>query len=130
MPQDRDLTAHARRMRLQPTEAESRLWWALRGRQTGVKFRRQMPIGRYIADFACLSHRLIVEIDGSHHGETNLYDQRRDQWLTDQGFRLLRFSNDSVMRELDGVLTAIAQSLATRPQVSPPVSPPSQGGSR
>ena len=128
MPQDPELTAHARRMRLQPTEAESRLWRALRGRQTGVKFRRQMPIGRYIADFACLSHRLIVEVDGSHHGETNIYDQRRDKWLTEQGFRLLRVSNDSVLHELDGVLAAIAQSLAARPQVSPPESPPSQGG--
>lgn len=112
MSQDRDLTAHARRMRLHPTEAEAILWWALRSRQTGAKFRRQMPIGRYIADFACLSQRLIVEVDGSQHGETNLHDQRRDQWLTERGFRLLRFSNDSVLRELDGVLTVITRTLA------------------
>jgi len=127
MPQSRDLTAHARRMRLNPTDAESRLWWALRGKQIGAKFRRQMPIGRYIADFACLSHRLIVEVDGSHHGETNLYDRRRNHWMTEHDFQVLRFGNDSVLQELEGVVTVIAQSLAAHPQVPPPVSPPSRG---
>lgn len=115
-------------MRLNPTEAEARLWWALRSRQTGARFRRQMPIGRYIADFVCLSHRLIVEVDGSHHGETNLYDRQRDQWLTEQGFRLLRFSNDSVLHEMDGVLATIAQSLAGHAKENTPLQVPRKGG--
>ena len=127
MPHNRELTDHARRMRANPTDSESRLWWALRGRQTGAKFRRQMPVGRYIADFACLSHRLIVEVDGSQHGETNLYDQRRNHWMTEHDFLVLRFGNDSVLHELEGVLTIIAQALAAHPQVPPPVSPPSRG---
>ena len=127
MPQDPELIVHARTMRLNPTVAEVRLWRVLRGRQTGAKFRRQMPVGRYIADFACLSHRLIVEVDGSTHGETDHYDRRRDHWMVEHDFQVLRFTNDSVLHALEGVLTVIAQSLAAHPQVPPPVSPPSRG---
>jgi very-short-patch-repair endonuclease len=110
MSQDLDLTSHARHMRLNPTLAEARLWSALRGRQTSVKFRRQMPLGRYIGDFVCLSHRLIVEVDGSHHGDAS--DRGRDQWLEGQGFQILRFSNDEVLHRLDGVLMTIGRALA------------------
>lgn len=128
MPPDRELTAHARRMRQNPTEAEARLWWALRGRQTGAKFRRQMPIGRYIADFACLSHRLIVEVDGHQHGETNPYDVRRNHWMTQHDFAVLRFSNGDILDNLEGVLAAIARELEACPTGTTPRKPPVKGG--
>ena len=97
----------ARTMRKQPTEAEDRLWQALRDRRLmRLKFRRQMPVGRFIADFICLEARLIVEVDGSQHGGS-LRDSERDQELTRRGFRVLRFWNDDVLRELDSVCDTI-----------------------
>ena len=71
---------------------EWRLWYRLRSRQLmGCKFRRQVPIGPYFADFACLEAKLVVEVDGEHHGDQFLYDLRRDQRLSEIGFRVLRF---------------------------------------
>jgi very-short-patch-repair endonuclease len=85
--QNPELTRFAREMRAEPTRAEAILWLSLRGKSLGVRFRRQVPIGPYIADFACLSHRLIVEIDGLTHDEPGQYeyDQRRDRWFGSQG---------------------------------------------
>ena len=97
----------ARTMRKQPTEAEDRLWQALRDRRLmRLKFRRQMPVGRFIADFICLEAKLIVEVDGSQHGGS-LRDSERDQELSRRGFRVLRFWNDDVLRELDSVCDTI-----------------------
>ena len=97
----------ARTMRKQPTEAEDRLWQALRDRRLmRLKFRRQMPVGRFIADFICLEARLIVEVDGSQHGGS-LRDGERDRELSRRGFRVLRFWNDDVLRELDSVCDTI-----------------------
>lgn len=103
-------TQRARELRSNMTEAERRLWQVLRERQVdGCKFRRQQPIGTYIADFACLQSRLIVEVDGGHHGSDA--DGERDAWLRSQGFRVLRFWNNDVMENLEGVYQSIEAEL-------------------
>jgi very-short-patch-repair endonuclease len=97
----------ARSMRREPTEAEDRLWHELRGRRLDrIKFRRQVPIGRFVADFVCAEARLIVEIDGSQHADSN-YDRERDAELKARGFRVLRFWNDDVLRDLNAVCDII-----------------------
>ena len=97
----------ARSMRQTATEAEDRLWHELRSRRLDwIKFRRQVPIGRYIADFACLDAKLIVEIDGSQHADSN-HDRKRDAELKQRGFRVLRFWNDDVLRDLNAVCDTI-----------------------
>jgi very-short-patch-repair endonuclease len=89
------------------TEAEDRLWRELRSRRLDrIKFRRQVPIGPYIADFACLDVRLIVEIDGSQHAESHR-DAVRDTELKRRGFRVLRFWNDEVLKDINGVCDTI-----------------------
>ena len=94
-------------MRRDPTEAEDLLWGALRGRRLDrIKFRRQVPVGAYIADFVCAEAMLIVEIDGSQHGDSH-YDDERSAVLKTHGFRVLRFWNDEVMRELNSVCDTI-----------------------
>jgi very-short-patch-repair endonuclease len=92
--------AQARRLRRDMTNAEAMLWKVLRGSQLdGVKFRRQAPVGPYIADFFCFRHRLIIELDGPPHDsdERKGRDAARDAWLRDQGFRVLRFPNDLII---------------------------------
>jgi very-short-patch-repair endonuclease len=97
----------ARTMRHGPTEAEDRLWHELRSRRLdGIKFRRQYPIGNAIGDFVCLKARLVVEIDGTQHAESAA-DARRDAALRARGFRVLRFWNDDVLRELNSVCDTI-----------------------
>jgi very-short-patch-repair endonuclease len=97
------------------TDAERKLWHALRDRRfANVKFRRQVPLGRYIVDFASFEKRIIVEADGSQHVE-NLYDAARDRWLRSQGFVLLRFWNTDILKKLEGVLDAIAEAVRRRP---------------
>jgi very-short-patch-repair endonuclease len=94
-------------MRREPTEAEGRLWQELRGRRLdNIKFRRQAPIGRYVADFLCAEARLIVEIDGSQHAESSR-DQQRDAELKARGFRVLRFWNDDVLKDMNAVCDTI-----------------------
>jgi very-short-patch-repair endonuclease len=107
------------------TDAERKLWYRLRAhRLNGTSFRRQMPIGCYIADFVCLQARLIIEVDGGQHGTER--DATRDAWLQGQGFRVLRFWNNDVHANLDAVLQVIADTLA---QVSPPsLTLPRKGG--
>jgi very-short-patch-repair endonuclease len=98
----------ARSMRREPTPQERKLWYALRDRRLqALKFRRQAPVGSYIVDFLCVSHRLIVEVDGSQHAE-NLRDDRRDVWLMREGYRVMRFWNDEVTSNKEGVLATIA----------------------
>jgi very-short-patch-repair endonuclease len=104
----------ARALRATQTEVEQRLWQRLRNRQlNGAKFRRQQPIGPYIADFFCIDARVVVELDGSQHGEApaQRLDQRRDKYLESQGYRVLRFWNEEVMDNIDGVLEKIAKFL-------------------
>lgn len=109
------------------TEAERRLWHSLRLRQIdGHKFRRQYPLGRYIVDFVCLERKLIVEVDGSQHSERKVEDTIRSQWLRNKGFRVVRFWNNEIMSNLDGVTTVIGEAL--RAMGEPPSLPsPSQG---
>jgi very-short-patch-repair endonuclease len=98
---------HARAMRHAATEAELRLWNQVRDRRLGgAKFRRQVPIGGFIADFVCAEAKLIVEIDGVQHAES-AYDAARDAKLKERGFRVLRFWNGDVMHDLDSVCATI-----------------------
>jgi very-short-patch-repair endonuclease len=102
------------------TDAETRLWHALRGKQMeGQKFRRQQTIGGYIVDFISLDAKLIIELDGSQHAEAADYDAKRDAWLASEGFRVLRFWNNDVMENPEGVLMNIAAALSPPPQPSP-----------
>ncbi|MEI5680836.1 MULTISPECIES: endonuclease domain-containing protein [unclassified Mesorhizobium] len=97
----------ARSLRRELTEAEDRLWQELRGRRLdGIKFRRQGPVGRFVADFLCADAMLIVEIDGSQHADSE-YDRDRDAELKARGFRVLRFWNDDVLREMNSVCDTI-----------------------
>jgi very-short-patch-repair endonuclease/succinate dehydrogenase flavin-adding protein (antitoxin of CptAB toxin-antitoxin module) len=97
-------------LRASMTDAEARLWFLLRDRRLqGFKFRRQMPIGPYVADFVCLQTRLIVELDGGQHADQAEKDRRRDEWLRKHGFRVLRFWNNDVLANAEGVLQAIME---------------------
>ena len=94
-------------MRREPVLYERRLWAILRDRRlAGLKFRRQVVIGRYIADFVCLRHRLVVEADGPHHDD-RIEDAERDAWFEEQGFRVLRFPNQMIENHREKVLAAI-----------------------
>jgi very-short-patch-repair endonuclease len=115
VPSASDLLARAKQMRVNPTEAERRLWAILRaGRLNGYKFRRQAIIDSYIVDFVNFDHRLIVEADGSQHAESD-YDQRRDAYLQRQGFRLHRFWNAEILNDGNGVAETIWHALQTPP---------------
>ena len=99
------------------TNAEAMLWRALRGsRVDGLKFRRQAPVGPYIADFLCFQQRLIVELDGPPHDgeERKARDSARDEWLREQGFRVIRFPNDLVLGGGDIVVDGIRAALLSK----------------
>ena len=104
----------ARRLRQQQTEAERTLWAGLRNRQLqGVKFRRQQPIGPYIIDFVSFDNKLIVEVDGAHHGEQEIRkgDTDRAEMLRSMGYRVLRFWDNEVLSNTDSVIEEIRQNL-------------------
>ena len=99
-------------LRRDATDAERRLWSALRDRRLeGYRFRRQYPIGPYIADFACTRDQLIVEADGGQHAE-NQADERRTAWLEKHGWRVLRFWNNDVLTNTEGVIDTILKELS------------------
>jgi very-short-patch-repair endonuclease len=101
-------TRRARELRRACTRAETLLWAQLRDRRIGgCKVRRQRPIGRFFADFACLSARLIIEIDGPSHELTGHGDALRTRRLEAQGYRVIRFTNEQVLRDLDSVVRTI-----------------------
>jgi very-short-patch-repair endonuclease len=105
----------ARTLRRNATDAELMMWRLLRDRRLcGIKFRRQVPIGPFVADFASIEHRLIVELDGGQHAE-NMNDARRDAYLNVNGWRVLRFWNNEAMSNRDGVLETIRQAAALTP---------------
>ena len=123
----------ARKLRAEMTPQERRVWAKLRelNRMLGLHFRRQAPIGPFIADFADLGRRVVVEIDGSGHGGER--DQRRDEWLAAQGFRVLRFWNPEVSRNIEGVMQVIfdavgGEELADGVPTTPGPSPQGGGG--
>lgn len=95
------------------TEAELVLWTQIRNRQLGVKFLRQYVIGNYIVDFFCASKQLVVEIDGKYHyvEDNPKFDQIRDQYLTQLGYKILRFTNEQVLCNIEQVLTTIQNNL-------------------
>ena len=122
-----DAQQNARALRRELTDSERKLWSGLRGEQLGVKFRRQHPIGNYIADFACLGPRLIVELDGSQHQLQEDYDARRDSFFRVQGFDVLRFGSNDPFINLDGVLQAIINRLDDLSAACPHPSLPPEG---
>jgi very-short-patch-repair endonuclease len=106
------LKEHRRRLRNNPTKAESQLWKALQKKQLeGKKFRRQHSIGNYIVDFYCPSEKLAIELDGSVHDNfiNENYDRKRTEFLSELGITVLRFENKMVFRQLDMVLDAIKE---------------------
>jgi very-short-patch-repair endonuclease len=114
-------------MRSAPTDAEHRLWQLLRAhRFAGYKFRRQVPIGFYIADFVCFAERLIVEVDGGQHADA-VGDQRRDSYLARQGFRVIRIWNNDLFINEDGVAEMILSALRAPPHPKP-TTPAGVGG--
>ncbi|HXG80904.1 MAG TPA: endonuclease domain-containing protein [Sphingomicrobium sp.] len=103
----------ARQLRRDSTDAEKRMWRALRSSLPQHKWRRQMPIGPYFADFACFAEKLVIEIDGGQHAEARDYDAARTRFLEAQGFRVIRFWNNDVLGNIDGVLQAIDAELSS-----------------
>jgi very-short-patch-repair endonuclease len=102
----------ARKLRKNLTDVENKLWSRLRGRQlSGVKFRRQYPIGPFIVDFCCVERRLVVELDGGQHAERNTADERRTRLVERFGYRVLRFWDNEVLSNFDGVLERINEVL-------------------
>jgi very-short-patch-repair endonuclease len=113
----------AKELRASMTEAEQRLWFYLRARRfENRKFRRQVPMGPYIVDFVCEQARLIVEVDGGQHVEQRRYDDQRTQWLRAQGYEVVRFWNDEVMRNIDAVGEALSRALTKSNPLPRPLS--------
>lgn len=109
----------ARRLRREMTDAERKLWRALRAhRFRGLAFRRQAPLGPFIADFVCHSAKIVVEADGGQHSGSDA-DSRRDSWMEREGFRVLRFWNNEVLGNLEGVLDRIGREIAAAPSPQP-----------
>lgn len=120
---------NARALRKNATDCERLLWFHLRAhRLQGFKFKRQQPIGVYIVDFVCFETRCIVEADGGHHAERIDYDSRRDDWLRSQGFTVLRFWNNDILANIEGVLETIAGACRQGLNAPSPQPLPRQGG--
>jgi very-short-patch-repair endonuclease len=118
----------AKHLRKNMTEAETKLWHQLRAKRfESYKFKRQAPIGKYIADFASFTHRLVVEVDGSQH-EGSASDIVRDAWLKSQGFKVLRFWNRELLLDVDGAMMSILAALQETPL--PPFGHPLPQGER
>ena len=106
------------------TPQEISLWMKLKGDQLGCKFRRQHSIGNFIVDFYCPKAKLIVEIDGSQHQENERYDAKRTENLTNLGYRVLRFWNNEVNTNMDGVIMKIQEELNTTSTIPSSLPPP------
>ena len=115
----------AKTLRQYQTDAEGLLWHYLRNKQLdGYKFWRQQPIGPYVVDFACMSRKLVIELDGGQHAEQHIYDKKHDDYLRGKGYRILRFWNNEVFQNCMDVLEAVYEAL-----VGAPAQQPSFGGS-
>jgi very-short-patch-repair endonuclease len=107
-------TIRARVLRARMTDAERKLWFALRDRRfANFKFRRQVPVGPFIAGFICYAARLVVEVDGGQHADSST-DARRDEWFAANDFLVLRFWNNDVLSNLEGLLLSIIEALERR----------------
>jgi very-short-patch-repair endonuclease len=111
----RQRTRVARRLRRGATEAETRLWRGLRDAFPAVRFRRQHPVGRYVADFACPAEKLVIEVDGGQHATQEEADAVRTSAIALRGYRVIRFWDGDVIRNMSGVLEAISREMS-RPQ--------------
>jgi very-short-patch-repair endonuclease len=110
-----DILSKAKQLRKNQTDAEKVLWKKLRNRQIyGYKFRRQVPIGSYIVDFMCVSVKLIIELDGGQHAEQQDYDRKRTAYLEAKEFQVVRFWNNDVLTNIDGVLESLTLTLSQR----------------
>jgi very-short-patch-repair endonuclease len=107
--------ATARNLRQQQTDAERKLWFRLRDRRLhGMKFRRQVPVDRYVVDFCCEAAHLIVELDGGQHVKRNAEDAKRTETLESEGYLVLRLWNHDVLQNIEGVLESIIDTLSPR----------------
>jgi very-short-patch-repair endonuclease len=118
------IAPNVKRLRTFMTDAERKLWRALRLRAVGPKFRRQVPLGPFVVDFVCFEAKLIVELDGGQHAD-NARDAKRDRYFVEQSYRVLRFWNNGVLRNMEGVLTRIAEFADPSPGSDLRSSPPS-----
>ena len=117
------IQAWARALRRRATPAEQKLWERLRNRRLkGLKFRRQHPLGPYIADFYCAAHRLVVELDGGIHEQQREEDARRTAYFEAYGYKVLRFRNEEVEEDIEGVLRRIAEACGARASPLPQIS--------
>ena len=123
MRHDRELIRRAQELRRTMTDSERRLWHCLRHREFGFRFRRQVPIGGYIADFACPAARIVIELDGGQHGsdEAEARDLIRTSEIQRCGFRVIRFWNHEVIEQLDEVIEKIWNELYAAPTLTLPL---------
>jgi very-short-patch-repair endonuclease len=133
MYQSRDQRTFARELRKNATPAERRLWWFLKAGKLGVTFRRQAAIGSYVVDVVCFPAKLIIELDGPQHLTPAAieHDERRTAWLAAQGFHIIRFRNQELDEDVQGVVQGIARALQEREPPKSPLSPnpsPPRGG--
>ena len=118
---DRQPTIRARELRKNATKAELALWDQLRDRQlAGVRFNFQRPIGSYICDFVARTPKLVIEVDGGQHSEAADYDLARTRFLIARGYRVIRFWNNDVLQNIEGVVETIRRTLADMPSPTPP----------
>ena len=105
------LRQYAKNLRRQSTDTEHHLWYYLRANRLGFKFKRQVPIGSYIVDFVCFEKHLVIELDGGQHLNNQLYDKKRSDWLKAHGFKILRFWNNQMLMETEGVMETIYRAV-------------------
>ncbi|WP_425906039.1 endonuclease domain-containing protein [Nitrobacter sp. TKz-YC02] len=125
-----NVTGFARRLRASQTNAEAKLWKHLRARQIdGYKFVRQVPVGPYFCDLVCREQKLVIEVDGSQHADSQR-DKTRDRYLTDNGYRILRFWNNDVLNNVEGVLLTIRATFSNKSWLAPHPDPLPVNGER
>jgi very-short-patch-repair endonuclease len=118
---DREPTRRSRELRNNATPAERKLWQHLRSRQlSATRFNRQVPIGPFICDFAARTAKVIIELDGGQHAGRAAEDERRTRFLVSRSYRVLRFWNNDVLENVEGVLRVIEEALRDMPSPNPP----------